>query len=254
MNDLTGTTTSAARMHQTALQLIDAKTLWKQCGKSLRHLYVEVRERLIMPSLACLRQNSRFLLPPVPKFALVVHPGWPHFLLWTSIMPSFACLEQNSLLAAGNAEGRQRGAPWVAAPLADDVDHAILGVLGAEPRRLPAGHAEVRGRGAPWVAAPRDDVDHAILGVLGAELRLPAACHAEPRSYGAAVMVTAALLSPLALGNRTRCLLRKAHNRAARKSSKVSFLVCVNSMRQTQPKQQRILLPPPNAREQGPSV
>jgi len=33
------------------------------------------------------------------------------------------------------------------------VDHAFLRVLGAELALLAAGHAEVRHRGAPWVAA-----------------------------------------------------------------------------------------------------
>jgi len=32
----------------------------------------------------------------LPFHAVAVHPGWPHLLLTTSIMPSFACLEQNS--------------------------------------------------------------------------------------------------------------------------------------------------------------
>ena len=93
-----------------------------------------------------------------------------------------------ALLAATNAEGRLRGAAWVAAPLVLDVDHAVPGVLGADVRLLAAFNAVGRSSGTPRVAAPpADHVHHVLLGMPGAELRLPAAINPEGRERRATV-------------------------------------------------------------------
>ena len=62
------------------------------------------------------------------------------------------------------------------APLAYDIDHARLRVLGAKLPILASGSTIRRALRAPWMTAPlADDIDHARLRVRRAELRYLAA-------------------------------------------------------------------------------
>lgn len=141
----------------------------------------------VIPGLACMRQNSLFLVPSMPKDGVVVYPGWPHFVLLTSTIPGLACFgAELPLLAADHAKRRPLVTSWVNALLAHHVDHSLFGVLRAELRLIVADITECRPHSALRVTAPLvDDVDHAWLGVLGAELRLLAAEHAKARPSSA---------------------------------------------------------------------
>lgn len=75
------------------------------------------------------------------------------------------------LLGAVHAVRRPSCATFVAAPLASDVDHALLGVAGAELGLGGAVDAVRWPRDATPVPAPlAPDIDHIIQGVLGAKL------------------------------------------------------------------------------------
>ena len=78
-----------------------------------------------------------------------------------------------------------RGVPTLLLSVVN-IDHACLGMLGAELCCFAAGHAVAHPLFAPWTATPLGShVDHAFLGVLGAELALLAAGHAETRQSAA---------------------------------------------------------------------
>ena len=89
--------------------------------------------------------------------------------------------------------------------LASYVGHSLLGVLEAELHLLAAGHAEDRPSGTPWVTALlAHHVNHSLPGVLGAELHLLAAGHAEARPSGTPWVAALARATSLALGGCTR--------------------------------------------------
>ena len=89
--------------------------------------------------------------------------------------------------------------------LASYVGHSLLGVLEAELHLLAAGHAEDRPSGTPWVTALlAHHVNHSLPGVLGAELRLLAAGHAEGWPRGAHLVTAPPRNTSLAFGGCTR--------------------------------------------------
>lgn len=72
------------------------------------------------------------------KVTCVGQLGRPHRLLVTLIMPLLACMEQSAAFSLPVAPNRGCGAPWVAASLGPDLDHAFLCMLGEEIRLLRA--------------------------------------------------------------------------------------------------------------------
>ena len=89
-------------------------------------------------------------------------------------MPSFLCPGQNSaFLLPATTYFQLLGAALADAPLADDIQHAVLPVFKPELRASAAGNTVARPLGAVKVVAPlADDVHHAVLFVSRAEYRL----------------------------------------------------------------------------------
>lgn len=114
---------------------------------------------------------------------MCVHEGWPFsFPRWPNAP---------HLLRAVHAVRRPSCATFVAAPLASDVDHALLGMASAELSLRGAIDSVRRPRDAAAVPAPlAADVDHLIEGVLRAKLSSRGAVTSVGRSLDAPPVTT----------------------------------------------------------------